>query len=177
LIARLIVLGLLVVSCGGTGDTVSAPSPTPAIGDACLVGRWLETKQYSPGNFGLGTGERFEVTGLEGLLITYSADGAETDDYSRAKALNGGWRGNKIQVVITGAITYQVHADSAHIVQSKPVASLSVAYYANGAPLSGGTSSFAPATITYTCNGSFLHLATPPTRPGYGPQTDDLTRD
>lgn len=175
MIRPLILLGLFAVSCG-TADTPSTPSPPPAIGDACLVGRWVETKQYSPGNFGQGTGERFEVTGLEGLVITYSADGAETDDYSAAKPLNGGWRGNKIQVVVTGTITYHVHADSGQIVQSKPVASLTVVYYANGAPLSGGTSSFAPATIKYTCNGSFLHLETPPTRAGYGPQTDDLTR-
>jgi hypothetical protein len=175
LIRPLILLGLLVISCG-SADAPSAASTPPPIGDACLVGRWVETKQYSPGNFGQGTGERFEVTGLEGLVITYTADGAETDDYSGAKPLNGGWRGNKIQVVVTGTITYQVHADSGHVVQSKPVASLAVAYYANGAPLSGGTASFAPATITYTCSGSFLHLETPPTRAGYGPQTDDLTR-
>jgi hypothetical protein len=175
LIRALILLGILAVSCG-TADTPSTPSPPPPIGDACLVGRWVETKQYSPGNFGLGTGERFEVTGLEGLVITYTAGGAETDDYGGAKPLNGGWRGNKIQVVIAGAITYQVHAEGGKIAQTKPVASLTVAYYSNGSPLSGATGSFAPATITYTCNGSFLHLETPPTRAGYGPQTDDLTR-
>ena len=79
-------------------------------------------------------------------------------------------------VVITGTITYQVHAEGGKIAQSKPVASLTVAYYANGSPLSGATGSFAPATITYTCNGSFLHLETPSTMAGYGPQTDDLTR-
>lgn len=175
MIRPLILLALLVVSCG-IADTPSAASPPPPIGDACLVGRWVETKQYSPGNFGEGTGERFEVTGSEGLVISYTADGAETVDYSGAKPLNGGWRGNKVQVVITGTITYQVHADSGQIVQSKPVASLTVAYYANGSLLSGGTSSFAPATIKYTCNGSFLHLETPSTMAGYGPQTDDLTR-
>jgi hypothetical protein len=175
LIPRLIVLVLLVASCG-SADTPSTPSVPPALGDGCLVGRWIETKQYSPGNFGQGTGERFEVTGLEGLVITYTADGVETDDYSAAKPLNGGWRGNKIQIVVGGTITYQVHAEGGHIVQSKPVASLTVAYFANGSPLTGGTSSFAPATISYTCNGSFLHLETPPTRAGYGPQTDDLTR-
>ena len=116
------------------------------------------------------------MTGLEGMVITYTADGAETDDYSGAKPLNGGWRGNKIQVVIAGTITNQVHADDGKIAQSKAVPSLTVAYYANGSPLSGATGSFAPATITYTCKGSFLHRETPPTMAGYGPQTDDLTR-
>lgn len=179
MISRLILIGLLIAACGPVaGDT---PSPTPssgpvALGDRCLVGRWVERRQFSPANFGQGTGERFTVTGLEGFAITYAADGTEIDDFGAAQPLNGGWRGNQIKIVITGSITYQDHADGSQIVQSKPVGSPTVTYFANGAPMSGGTSSFAPASILYKCAGSFLHLETPAQRPGYGPQTDDLIR-
>jgi len=86
MIARLILVGLLVAACG----EAAAPSPSPspvALGDPCLVGRWVETKQFSPGNYGLGTGERFTVTGLEGFAITFAADGTETDDYKDARPL------------------------------------------------------------------------------------------
>ncbi len=176
-IARLILIGLIVAACGETAAPSPSPSPV-ALGDTCLVGRWVETKQFSPGNFGLGTGERFTVTGLEGFVITFAGDGTETDDYKDARPLNGGWRGNQIQIVITGSITYQDHADRGFILQSKPVGSPAVAYYANNAPMSGGTSSasFAPANISYTCAGGFLHLETQSLVRGYGPTTDDLTR-
>ena len=176
-IARLILIGLIVAACGETAAPSPSPSPV-ALGDNCLVGRWVETKQFSPGNFGLGTGERFTVTGLEGFVITFAGDGTETDDYKDARPLNGGWRGNQIQIVITGSITYQDHADRGFILQSKPVGSPAVAYYANNAPMSGGTSSasFAPANISYTCAGGFLHLETQSLVRGYGPTTDDLTR-
>ena len=176
-IARLILIGLIVAACGETAAPSPSPSPV-ALGDTCLVGRWVETKQFSPGNFGLGTGERFTVTGLEGFVITFAGDGTETDDYKDARPLNGGWRGNQIQIVITGSITYQDHADGGFILQSKPVGSPAVAYYANNAPMSGGTSSasFAPANISYTCAGGFLHLETQSLVRGYGPTTDDLTR-
>ena len=88
-IARLILLGLLVAACGETAAPTPSPSPV-ALGDRCLVGRWVETKQFSPGNFGLGTGERFTVTGLQGLVVTFAANGTETDDYNDAQPLNGG---------------------------------------------------------------------------------------
>jgi len=177
MIARLILVGLLVAACG----EAAAPSPSPspvALGDPCLVGRWVETKQFSPGNYGLGTGERFTVTGLEGFAITFAADGTETDDYKDARPLYGGWRGNQVQIVITGSMTYQDHAEGGFVLQSKPAGSPKVVYYANNAPMSGGSSSasFAPANIAYTCAGGFLHLETQSLVRGYGPTTDDLTR-
>jgi len=179
MISRLVLLGLIVAACGPVGGDTASPSPSyasVALGDGCLVGRWVEQKQLSPGNYGQGTGERFTVTGLAGLVITYAADGTETDDYSAAKSLDGGYRGNQIKIVVRGSITYQDHADGSYIVQSKPVGSPTVTYSANGGPLAGGTSSFAPAQISYSCSGSFLHLETPPTLYGYGPQMDDLVR-
>ena len=81
------------------------------------------------------------------------------------------------RLILIGLLIAACGPDTAtYIVQSKPVGRPTVAYYANGAPMAGGTSSFAPASISYKCAGSFLHLDSPPQRPGYGPQTDDLTR-
>jgi hypothetical protein len=177
MITRLILIGLLVAACGETAAPSPSPSPV-ALGDRCLVGRWVETKQFSPGNYGLGTGERFTVTGLQGFVITFAADGTETDDFKDAQPLNGGWRGNQISIEVKGSITYQDHADGGVILQSKAVGSPAVAYYANNAPLAGGLSSasFAPASISYMCAGGFLHMETQSPVRGYGPTTDDLTR-
>jgi hypothetical protein len=181
MVSRLILIGLLIAACGPVAGDTASPSPSSgpvAIGDPCLVGRWVEKRQFSAGNFGLGTGERFTVTGLEGFVISYAADGTETDDFKASQPLNGGWRGNQIQIVIAGSITYQDHAEGGFILQSKPVGRPTLAFYANNTPMAGGTSSssFAPANISYTCAGSFLHLETPSVVRGYGPQTDDLTR-
>ena len=70
MITRLILLGILVAACGETAAPSPSPSPV-ALGDPCLVGRWVEQKQLSPGNYGQGTGERFTLTGLAGLVITH----------------------------------------------------------------------------------------------------------
>jgi hypothetical protein len=75
------------------------------------------------------------------------------------------------RLILIGLLIAACGPDTAtYIVQSKPVGRPTVAYYANGAPMAGGTSSFAPASIS-VCR-EFPPPGVPTQRPGYGPQTD-----
>jgi hypothetical protein len=68
------------------------------------------------------------------------------------------------RLILIGLLIAACGPDTAtYIVQSKPVGSPIVAYYANGAPMAGRTLSFAPASILYRCL-AFPHLNSPPQR-------------
>src|SRR3981081_2225161 len=82
-------LTLAVVATVGVGvaqiglapsDAIAATTPKPmAIGDNCLVGRWVQRTESAPGNW-TWSDEVIAVSGLEGAVITYSADGSGTED-------------------------------------------------------------------------------------------------
>jgi hypothetical protein len=173
--ARLIAACVLVVACAPTtGGTT--PSQSPAIGDACLVGRWVEQKESSPGNWGLPTG-RIAVTGLAGLVITFAVGGTETDDYTNAQPLIGDDRGHEYKVVLRGVLTYADRADGSRILGSNPTGSVTIATYYDGSHLQTVSASFPPLPTNYKCASKTLHLESPAVAfPGYGPTVDDLTR-
>jgi len=183
---RLIVVIILMAACAPattsatpsptpTPTPTPSPSPSPAIGDACLVGRWVDQKQSAPGNW-TWSNERIAVSGLQGFVITYTAAGLETDDFSAAQPLVGDFHGHQIKIALGGLLTYQVLADGSHIVQSNAAGSLTGTYYYDGVVQPGGTATAPAGTIAYTCSGNTLHLESPAGDPAYGPQLDDLTR-
>jgi hypothetical protein len=140
-----------------------------------LVGRWVNQKESAPGNW-TWNDERIAVSGLKGQVISFSADGGETDDMSAAEPLIGDYHGHQIKIVLRGTLTYQDRADGHQIVQSNAGGTLTATYYYDGAQQTGGTASAPAQTITYSCAGGTLHLESPPFVPAYGPQIDDLTR-
>ncbi len=152
-----------------------SPSPSPAIGDPCLVGRWVEQKQTSPGNWTWNS-ERISVSGLQGLVVTYSADGGETVDFSGAQPLIGDYHGHEIRIVLRGSLTYQDTADGRRMVQSKATGDLTPVFYYDGAPQPGGNAAAAAQTLTYSCAGDRLHLESPAVDGVSGPQVDELIR-
>jgi hypothetical protein len=109
-------------------------------------------------------------------VITFSAGGVETDDWSGAQPLIGDYHGHEIKIALQGSVTLQDRADGSRIVQANAVGTLTATYYYDGVLQPGGTAGAGAATISYRCAGNSLHLESPASDPNYGPQVDDLTR-
>jgi hypothetical protein len=164
----------VIAFCSFATAALAAPStPPPPLGDSCLVGRWVETQQTRPSNF--WQGQSFPVAGLRGLVVTFSADGTETDDASASPALTGDHGGHHLEIVEHGRMQFHDHADGALLTQSASVGSLGVSYYYDRQQIQGGEA-FPPATYTYRCGASTLHREKPSPVSGYGPTVDDLVR-
>jgi hypothetical protein len=166
-------------SAPGTPQPVATAQAAVAIGDSCLIGRWVLQKDSSPGNWTWNNGgpdEVIAVSGQQGLVTTFSPDGGETDDFAAAQPLIGDYHGHEVKIVIGGSVTYSVHADGSHIVQAAPGGTLTVSFFYDGTLRPGGTVSAPPQTLSYTCGASSLHRESPAGHPGYGPQVDDLIR-
>jgi hypothetical protein len=168
-----------VAGCTGLSQpraaTSSNATQTAAIGDSCLVGRWVGTNESAPGNWSWNN-DVISVSGLSGLIITYSEDGKETDELAGTQPLIGDFHGHQIKIVLRGSATYSIHADGHHIVQTTVSGNPTVTYYYDGAVQPGGTASFAVSTNSYRCSASGLHIESPAGHAGYGPQVDELTR-
>ncbi|HKW07334.1 MAG TPA: FGLLP motif-containing membrane protein [Candidatus Dormibacteraeota bacterium] len=168
---------LLTVAIAGiclcTFAPAAATASAPPIGDSCLVGRWVETQRVVPSNY--WQGQSFPIAGFRGLVITFNADGTETDDASASAPLTGDQAGHHLEFVYRGQMLYHVHANGAELIQSAPVGSLRPSYYFDGQQIQGGEG-FLPATYTYRCTAKTLHRERPPYVAGYGPTVDDLVR-
>jgi len=140
-----------------------------------LVGRWVEQKQTSPGNWTWNS-ERISVSGLQGLVITYSAAGVEAIDLSGAQPLIGDYHGHEIKIVLSGSLTYQDIADGRRLVQANAAGELTAAFYYDGALQPGGNAVAPAQTLTYSCAGDRLHLESPAMDGVSGPQVDELIR-
>jgi eukaryotic-like serine/threonine-protein kinase len=158
----------------------ASPSPAPvAIGDSCIVGRWVEQNESAPGNWTWNNGgpdEVIAVAGLQGLVISFSAGGDETDDFNGTQPLIGDFHGHQIKIVLRGSATFRDHADGSHIVETAAGQGVTVNYYYDGTLRPGGTVSAPANTISYTCGASSLHMESAAGHAGYGPEVDDLTR-
>jgi hypothetical protein len=152
----------------------AAPSKSvPPIGDSCLVGRWVETRQAVPWNY--WNGQSFPVAGLSGLVVTFGADGTETDDASAAQPLVGDNQGHHLEILLRSQMRFHVHADGTTLTQTVRVGSLRPSYFYDGQQIQGGQA-FLPAVYTYRCGATTLHREKPPPLSGYGPTVDDFIR-
>lgn len=159
----------------GACSPVCGSTPAAALGDACLAGRWVDQGETAPGNW-TWNNEVIAVSGMRGLVITYAAGGQETDDYASAAPLTADYHGHRITFQLRGRLTYRIHASAGRIVQSQAAGSITATDYFDGTPEPGGTASAPAQTYSYRCSGTALHLESPATHGGYGPQVDELTR-
>jgi hypothetical protein len=65
--------GCIAFFCTAAPGLAAAPPPSSAIGDSCLVGRWVETQETAPGIW-TWNNELVPMRGLAGLVVTFSAD-------------------------------------------------------------------------------------------------------
>ena len=166
-----------------TSDRVPVSGTTPPIGDACLVGRWVEQSYFAPGNWtwpdagGPAGPPVIAATGLEGLVITYSANGTETEDFSAAQPVVGYYQGQQLKVTIRGRVAFAVRADGHVAVPTGAVnGQVTGAFYVDGVFDPNGTVSAGSGAYQYVCAGNKLHLESQALHAGYGPEQDDLTR-
>jgi hypothetical protein len=161
--------------CGLAVGAAAAVRPAPPpIGDRCLVGRWVETLESAPGNWAWN-GQVFAVSGLRGMVVTFTSDGTEIDDLSAAEPLVGDYQGHQLKIVERGKIQFQVRAGGNQLKQSDPIGGVPVSYYYDGQQMQGGAV-YPPGIYTYSCGATTLHRETPAHISGYGPLVDDLVR-
>lgn len=164
-----------IVFCAFAPAALAAPSAAqPPIGDGCLVGRWVETQQSAPGNWAWN-GEIVGVSGLRGMVVTFTAGGTEIDDLSAADPLTADYRGHQLLIVERATIQFHVRADGHQLVQSAPIGGIAVSYYYDSQPIQGGAV-FPPGVYRYSCGATTLHRETAAHFSGYGPLVEDLVR-
>src|SRR5215472_188894 len=145
---RVVVAAAAAVTCALLlpATATAAVSHAPAIGDACLVGRWVDQKETAPGNW-TWAGGVIPAAGLAGLVITYTVAGVETDDFNHTQPLVSHYKGKELDAVIRGVVTFQVHADGHQIVESSGGGTLAIKFYLGGVFQPGGTASAVPLTV------------------------------
>src|SRR5690348_14464128 len=162
--------------CGLAVGAVAAERPAPpAIGDRCLIGRWVETKQSAPGNWTVAN-QVVPVSGLADMVVTFTADGTETDDLSRTQPLVGDYQGHQVKFVERGVVRFAVHADGSLLSQTAAGGNATVRFYYDGVYQPSGFITYLPGTYSYRCGSTTLHREAPAGYPGYGPLLDDLVR-
>lgn len=172
----LAVAAAAIACCSFVPAGLAADSPpTSAIGDSCLIGRWVETQQSAPGNWTVG-GQVVPVAGLGGMVLTFTADGTETDDLGRAQPLVGDYQGHQVKFVERGLVRFHVHADGGVLSQAAAGGSATVSFYYDGVYQPTGFISYTPGTYSYRCGSTTLHREGPASNPGYGSVVDDLVR-
>ena len=173
---------LLAVAIAGICFCIFAPAAAnasaPPIGDSCLVGRWVESKQTAPGDWAWN-GHIVAVSGLAGLVVTFSADGIETDDFGHdfghVQNLIGDDNGHQLQILARGNAQFHVHADGVRLTESALHENVAFSYIYDGQPIQGGAF-YPPRDYTYRCTATGLHRETSARAAGYGPTVDDLVR-
>ena len=174
LLRSLFVTGIAICALAPAA-VAAAPASPPPIGDTCLIGRWVETRQSAPGNWTVSD-QVVAVTGLAGLVITFTADGMETDDLSGTQPLVGDYQGHQVKFLERGLVRFHVHADGSTLSQAAAGGSASVKFYYDGVYQPSGFITYSPGTYSYSCTSRALHREGPARNSGFGPVVDDLVR-
>ena len=104
---------VLVLACGASSAPVTpipptsippTPSPTPIIGDACLVGVWTLVYQQSD-DLALDNAT-VALKGGAGATFTFTAAGTETQNWAISHPLLGSYQGHAVSVVERGTAEY-----------------------------------------------------------------------
>lgn len=156
--AGLIVLWIVGAAIQAAIQSLSGGSQT--IGDACLVGRWTSTSLQQSDSVTF-PGISMAVTGGDGALITFSADGTETDDWTGAAPITGSGGGHKYTFTVRGVAHYKLRAHGDHWTESGPTQQLMESHFVvDGAPKPDQVVQVPPGSGTYTCSGSELTFVT-----------------
>ncbi len=144
---------LPVTSVGVPTTTASPPTTasaaSSAIGDTCIIGRWVE--QVQTGYF-TANGQKVAISGQAGFVVTFSADGTEISDWSGSQPMFGQYRGQQLKVVNRGTATFKVHGDGGQLVETGPTQTLTTQAFLNGVAAQNVSGSVPAVTLTYTCN-------------------------
>ena len=170
-----------------TAALVSAsPTPTPsAIGDTCLVGRWIESQETAPGIW-KWNGEVVAMQGLAGAVVTFSADGVEIVRASGANPIVGDYHGHQVKAVLSTNAAYHAHADGHQMTLDGGAVDSNATLYFDGTPQPIATAPYVPAgslafasstTNQYTCSRAQLRISLPATNNGKGPVVDIFGRN
>lgn len=143
---------VMAAACGGGTSTA------PAIGDPCVVGRWVMTASNVVDTSTPGVTVTY--SGGEGFLVTLTAAGTEIDDYSNAApASSKSSDGHTSSFITRGTEQFKFHASAGHWVESEASGQLtSTNYVVDGIPKPDFTSSAQVGSGTYSCSSSALTM-------------------
>jgi hypothetical protein len=149
----LAILVATVSACGG------GSASAPAIGDQCLVGSWTATSYQATFPAGaIVLDVAMSVSGGEGLMVTYSADGTETDDYAHVAPLKASGGSHTAQFQLSGVAHFKMRAKDNGWTQSGPEQSLAESIVIDGGAQVQDTNTFPGGHGTYKCSGSDLTM-------------------
>jgi len=153
------------------GCTLSRPSPSPAIGDTCLIGTWTLDREVNQSGWSYSNTPVF-VTGLAGARLTLGADGTESESFAGSAPLVGTLTdGRVLSITIGGSFMFHLHADGHQYVETGTDTALPVTATLSGAAIPDYHGAYQPATGTYQCSRQNLTTTT-----GSGVQTDSWSR-
>lgn len=160
--------GILVL--GGACSLFHSTPVPPAVGDACLVGTWVEVKEDSSSGF-TWLGVPLAVSGLAGAQLKIAPDGTETLLFDGSRPLVGLTpAGQELAIFIRGSVRYHLHGDGKTYSQSGTVAHMPTTATLDGQPVSYHSEQ-TPGVGTYSCAKAALTMTTQG-----GVQTDSWTR-
>ncbi len=147
------ILVTTISACGG------ATASAPAIGDQCLVGHWTTTSYQATFPAGaIVPGVAMSVSGGEGLMVAFSADGTETDDYAHVAPLKASGGSHNAQFELTGMAHFKMRTKDNSWTQSGPEQSLAISIVIDGGPQVHDTDTFPAGYGTYKCSRSDLTM-------------------
>jgi hypothetical protein len=157
-------MGLLLMSaCGASSAPATpippTPSPTPIIGDACLVGVWTLVYQQSDLEIDNTT---VALKGGAGATFTFTAAGIETQSWTMSRPLLGRYQGHAVSVAERGTAAYTAQVILGSITENTTSVNLTGMVTLNGktsAVTFGGV--FNESGEKYTCAAHSLTINIP----------------
>jgi hypothetical protein len=170
---RRLVVTLVIGVCGlGSGGCSPSRAPAaPAIGDACLVGRWILDQENNRSGWSYSN-IPVSVSGLHGAALTLAADGTEIESFAESDPLVGTLKGGRpLAITVRGSFTFHVHADGHQYVETGAITTLPVTATLAGVAISNYHGAYTPGKGTYACSQRTLTTTT-----SSGVQTDSWSR-
>ena len=157
-----IALGVFVAACSTSGPSSDLPSPTAsvaAVGDPCVVGRWISQPMQIAAAWGQN-GTKVPMAGAQGEILTISAEGASVYDDNQRTPLVGTYLGHQVEYLFRGQWITRVHAVNGKWTESFESTTATVQAVSDGMAskaLALARSDF-EATPKYSCNSRQLTL-------------------
>jgi hypothetical protein len=148
----LVAASVIAAACG------NATSATPAIGDSCLVGRWVQTSSITIDRSTPGI--TVTTTGGDGYVVTFTAAGDETDDYSNtAPGISKSSDGHTEIFTFRGTMHYKFHAAAGRWTESEQSGEITVTSHTiDGVSQPDASMTVPSGSGTYKCAGSTLTI-------------------
>jgi hypothetical protein len=132
----------------------------PAIGDSCVVGRWILTQETNTSGYAYA-GTPVAVSGLAGAQLTLTSAGDEKVNFDGSEPLVGTLAsGLRLSITLGGSFDYKIHTASGQYQETGAVVQVPTTATAGGAPVTDYHSSNSPGSGTYTCSSGGLTMTT-----------------